>query len=150
MLALCGLPVRREMQGTDISGDLVGEKHSAPDSAYFQLFAPYHLTNVPFAWRGVRNGRYMYARSRRQPWVLYDLERDPFELKNLADDSAARGIRGQMEKELAEWMERTEDSWDYTWNTSWDRVTLDRYRTFYTFDEYQEWLAEHPELLSHR
>jgi hypothetical protein len=25
----------------------------------------------------------MYARSKRQPWVLYDLQRDPYELKNL-------------------------------------------------------------------
>jgi arylsulfatase A-like enzyme len=146
LLALCGLPAPGEMQGTDISGDLMGDKHSAPQSAYFQLFAPYHLTKVPFAWRGVRNHRYMYARSKRQPWVLYDLQQDPYELKNLADDPAARGIRDEMEKELAGWMERSEDSWDYTWDTSWDRVTLNRYRTFYTFNEYLEWLAEHPEL----
>jgi arylsulfatase A-like enzyme len=147
LLALCGLPVPREMQGTDISAALTGEKRSAPHSAYFQVFAPYHISIVPFAWRGVRNDRYMYARSKRQPWVLYDLERDPYELKNLAGDPAARGIREQMEKELAEWMERSEDSWDYTWDTPWNDRVLDYDRTFYTFDEYLEWAGEHPELL---
>lgn len=133
------------MQGTDISGELIGEKRSTSHSAYFQVFAPFHTTNVPYAWRGVRNDRYMYARSKRQPWVLYDLERDPYELKNLVDDPAARGVRIQMEHELAEWMERSEDSWNYTWDTSWDGRVLDRYRTFYTFDEYLEWAAEHRE-----
>jgi arylsulfatase A-like enzyme len=147
LLALCGLPVPREMQGTDISGELTGQKRSEPHSAYFQVFAPYHIPVVPFAWRGVRNDRYMYARSKRQLWVLYDLHRDPYELKNLVDDPAARKIREQMEKELAEWMERSEDSWDYTWDTPWNDRVLDYDRTFYTFDEYLEWAAEHPDLL---
>jgi arylsulfatase A-like enzyme len=147
LLALCGLPVPREMQGTDISSALTGEERPAPHSAFFQVFAPYHTSVVPFAWRGVRNERYMYARSKAQPWVLYDLKQDPYELKNLADDPAARGIREQMEKELAEWMERSEDSWDYTWDTPWNDRVLDYDRTFYTYDEYLEWAAEHPEVL---
>ncbi|MGA3326355.1 MAG: sulfatase [Terriglobia bacterium] len=147
LLALCGLPVPREMQGADVSGALTGQERAAHHSAYFQVFAPYHIPTVPFAWRGVRNDRYMYARSKRQPWVLYDLQRDPYELKNLADDPAARGIREQMEKELGEWMERSEDSWDYTWDTPWNDRVLDYDRTFYTFDEYLEWAAEHKELL---
>jgi hypothetical protein len=77
------------------------------------------------------------------------LERDPYELKNLVDDPAARGIREQMEKELAEWMERSEDRWNYNWETPWDGSVLDRYQTFYTFDEYLEWAAEHPDLRGH-
>jgi arylsulfatase A-like enzyme len=147
LLALCGLPVPGEMQGRDISAALTGEMRSAPHSAYFQVFAPYHIPMVPFAWRGVRNDRYMYARSKQRPWILYDLKQDPYELKNLADDPAARGIREQMEKELAEWMERSQDSWDYTWDTPWNDRVLDYDRTFYTFDEYWEWAAEHPALL---
>jgi arylsulfatase A-like enzyme len=147
LLALCGLPVPGEMQGTDISGVLTGPKGNAPSSAYFQVFAPYHIPTVPFAWRGVWNDRYMYARSKHQPWVLYDVQRDPYELKNLADDPAARGIREQMEKELAGWMERSEDSWNYAWDTPWNDRVLDYDRTFYTFDEYLEWAAEHQDLL---
>jgi arylsulfatase A-like enzyme len=147
LMALCGLPVPREMQGTDISGALMGEMRSVSHSAYFQVFAPYHIPTVPFAWRGVRNDRYMYARSKHQPWVLYDLKRDPYERKNLADDPAARGIREQMEKELAAWMERSQDSWEYTWDTPWNDRVLDYDRTFYSFNEYLEWAAEHPDLL---
>ena len=74
------------------------------------------------------------------------MKRDPYELKNLVDDSAARGIRELMEKDLAEWMQRSKDSWGYTWDMSWDHIILDRYRTFCTFNEYLEWAAEHPEL----
>jgi hypothetical protein len=51
-----------------------------------------------------------------------------------------------MEKELAEWMERSEDSWDYSWDEPWEGGALYRNRTFYTFNEYLEWAGEHREL----
>lgn len=147
LLSLCRIPVPREMQGTDISEALTGNGTSAPRSAYLQLFAPYHIPTVPFAWRGVRNERYMYARSQHGPWLLFDLERDPYELRNLVDDPSSRAIRDRMERELAQWMERTEDAWKYSWDTPWNDRVLDYDRTFYTFDEYLEWAAEHKDLL---
>lgn len=147
LLSLCGIPAPAAMQGQDVSGALAGGTSAAPHSAYFQIFAPYHIPTVPFAWRAVRNARYLYARSAQHPWLLFDLQRDPFELKNLVDDSAARAIRRQMEKELAEWMDRTDDAWKYTWDTPWNDRVLDYDRVFYSFDEYLEWTVLHPGLL---
>ena len=42
----------------------------------------------------------MYARTEAGPWVLYDLEDDPYEMKNLADDPAHAALRERMEAKL--------------------------------------------------
>ncbi len=45
----------------------------------------------------------------RPTWELYDLQRDPGELKNLIDDPAYTSIREQMQHALAKWTEETND-----------------------------------------
>ena len=89
----------------------------------------------------------MYARTEEGPWLLYDLEADPYELKNLADDPAHAGPPQQMEAKLAAWMERTGDSWA---NNSMapveDKGRLYRFGTFSTIREYLDWAERHPDL----
>ncbi|MDA2938908.1 sulfatase, partial [Acidobacteria bacterium AH-259-A15] len=77
LLGLCGVEVPEEMQGVDLSGLIVGESQQEPDSVFFQIFGPYQAGGVSAGWRGVRTDRYMYARWEAQPWVLFDLEKDP-------------------------------------------------------------------------
>jgi arylsulfatase A-like enzyme len=142
LLALCGLKAPRQMQGADLSRTILEGAGKTPDSAYFQIFGPYAPGQVPAGWRGVRTERYMYARFRDKPWVLFDLEKDPFELNNLAQDPAAAELRRQMEARLAEWMRRTGDSWDYNWTEPVEEGgRLYRDRVFYTVDEYLKWAA---------
>jgi hypothetical protein len=89
----------------------------------------------------------MYARMKDKPWVLYDLEADPYEMKNLANDPVAVKVQAEMEKRLTDWMRKTGDSWDYNWSHPVeDRGRLYRHQTFYTVDEYLKWAKEHPEL----
>lgn len=72
------------MQGRDLSKVVLGETDKGPDSVFFQIFVPFAGDGTPHPWRGVRTARYLYARTEDKPWLLYDLERDPDELKNLA------------------------------------------------------------------
>ena len=48
----------------------------------------------------MRTNRYLYARTQTTPWLLYDLEQDPYELKNLAQDRMLPRSREQMEAQL--------------------------------------------------
>jgi sulfite reductase beta subunit-like hemoprotein len=57
--------------------------------------------------------QHMYARTEAGPWVLYDLEKDPDELKNLAQDAGAQAVRTELEARLAKWMKDTGDSWRF-------------------------------------
>jgi len=147
LLSLCQIAVPGHLQGTDLSDVVLGKRESGPDSAYFQIFGPYHGDGTPRAWRGVTTGRYMYARGESEPWVLYNLEKDPYELKNLATDPSASIIRKEMEERVAGWMKRVGDSWSLDWTEPVeDGGSLYNYRSFYTVDEYRKWAKANPNL----
>jgi arylsulfatase A-like enzyme len=147
LLALCGLPVPNDMQGTDLSSVVLGTTDRGPDSAFFQIFVPYAGDRTTQPWRGVRTDRFMYARTDAGPWVLYDLADDPYQLKNLALDPAHVALRQQMEAKLDAWMKRTGDSWAFNSKVPVeDDGRLYRFETFYTIQDYLDWAAKHPEL----
>jgi arylsulfatase A-like enzyme len=135
------------MHGLDLSAVVLDEKRAGPDSAFFQIFGPYRGDGTENGWRGVRTHRHMYARLEKQPWVLYDLEKDPYQMKNLVDDRASKALRDDMDRKLTAWMKRTGDSWRYNWSAPVeDNGRLYRHETFYTVDEYLAWAKAHPEL----
>ena len=147
LLGLCGLPVPGDMQGTDLSGVVRGTTERGPDSAFFQIFVAYAGDGTPHPWRGVRTARFLYARTRSGPWVLYDLEDDPYEAKDLSRDPARAPLRAAMEAKLADWMRRTGDSWDFdATEPVEDEGRLYRFEAFSTIREYLDWAAKHPEL----
>jgi arylsulfatase A-like enzyme len=148
MLSLARLPIPPAMQGSDLSRVIRGESDDGPESAFFQHFVPYRSDNVAEGWRGVRTSRHMYARTETEPWVLYDLQADPYERRNLAADPASAALRAELEEKLVRWMKRTGDAW--TFNSRHpvdDKGRLFRFgRTFYTIDEYLRWAEANPEL----
>lgn len=146
LLSLCGLKPTPRMQGNDLSRLMLGQTRTAPDSAYLQIFGPFDGDETTGGWRGVRTQRYLYARHRDKPWVLYDLANDPFEQKNLADDPASARLRAEMEQKLNAWMQRTGDSWSYDWTELVeDNGRLYSHETFYTVADYLQWAKQHPE-----
>jgi arylsulfatase A-like enzyme len=143
LLQLCNLDVPAGVQGTDFSRRIRGVAQELPDSAFFQIFGPFLSGGVEEGWRGVRTNKYMYARTIAKPWVLYDLDDDPYQLNNLAEDPAAASIREDMEARLTAWMESTGDSWEYNWTVPVeDQGRLYREKLYRSVDEY---LAEHPQ-----
>lgn len=146
LLGLCGVRSARAMQGHDFSRLLLGHSQQTPDSAYFQIFGPFAGDETSGGWRGVRTPRYIYARYRDKPWVLYDLVNDPYEQKNLATDPASARLRAQMEQKLAAWMRRTGDSWRYDWTEMVeDKGRLYTHQAFYTVADYLKWAKQLPE-----
>ncbi len=147
LISLCGIPVPKDMQGADQSAIVTGRQVKGPDAAYFQIFGPYHSGGVEHAWRGVRTERFMYARTQAGPWVLYNLESDPYEQKNLIDDPAARTVMNELDNDIMDWMRRVGDSWSLDWTAPVeDGDRLIDYRTFRTVPDYLRWAAKHPNL----
>ena len=84
-------------------------------------------------------------RFEHRPWVLYDLEKDPYQMKNLVDDPSSKALLAGMERRLAGWMKKTGDSWKQNWHEPVeDKGRLYTHRTFYTVDEYLAWAKRHP------
>lgn len=122
-LGLAGIAPPAGMQGFDYSAVMRGslgegapasgpELATAPDSAYLQCVEPTgHGPSADVPWRGIvtRDG-WKYVVIPGQPWMLFDLNRDPHELINLAHHSHARGKRAALQQRLATWIERTSDA----------------------------------------
>lgn len=118
-LGLCGIAVPDWMQGTDYSGYRVGEALShrdrqvvhEPDSAYLQLVVPTgHHDSVDRPWRGVvtRDG-WKYVALEGQPWLMFNLNEDPYEQINLAHNSRFATERYRLRDRLAVWIRDTGD-----------------------------------------
>src|SRR5690606_33404030 len=88
----------------------------APDSVYLMNMGPGWPTRAKWVgfWRGVRTDRWMYARWRgdeRGP-LLFDRQKGPYEMQNLAGKPKYAEICQQMEQRLQRWMTETGDPFD--------------------------------------
>ena len=64
-------------------------------------------------WRGIRTRRYKYTvrgnRSGAQPWQLFDLEADPWEMDNLLGGPLHEELAGDLHRQLAALLDETQD-----------------------------------------
>jgi arylsulfatase A-like enzyme len=58
----------------------------------------------------VRTGRFTYAkreaRNAPAPWLLYDNEKDPYQMRNLIEDPAYTKTRTELDALLNQWLKR--------------------------------------------
>ena len=111
-LGLCGLAQPDWMQGFDYSG---ARRHGgtslerAPESAFLQ----YCLHDSPFldwVWRGVITADgWKYVALEGQPFGMFDLNRDPYEMENLAFRRVFLAERKRLQGLLARWIADTGD-----------------------------------------
>jgi arylsulfatase A-like enzyme len=91
------------MQGRSFLPLLLGRRVAGwPESVYYHY---YEFPAVHMAKRhyGVRTRRYKLIRFYHDidAWELYDLEKDPLEIRNVHGDPAYAGVRRELEAELA-------------------------------------------------
>ena len=93
LLGLAGLPIPESVEGTDFF-------HAPAPAAFINLPVPItEARRYGFAeYRGLRTERYTYVRSIKGPWLLYDNQRDPFQMHNLCDKN--RELRSQLDRAL--------------------------------------------------
>jgi len=112
LLGLVGVPVTVPMDGTDLSATLRGGDGPRPGAVFLLelLMVDEAISQGVTEWRGLRTERFTYAvRAGGVPWVLYDNEADPWQLRNLVADPAYLGLRQQLADELSRWRQRVDD-----------------------------------------
>jgi arylsulfatase A-like enzyme len=146
LLALAGLTVPANMQGTDLSQVALGQTTQGPEAVLLQIFVPFNPDQVARPWRGIVTSRYTYARFEDQPWVLFDRQRDPAELRNLAGDAQHAALQKELDERLAALMKRQGDDWRFNRKELVEEGgRLYRTNTFYTIDEFLQWTKANPE-----
>jgi arylsulfatase A-like enzyme len=102
LLDLAGLPAAKGMQGLSFSEILKGGRpKSWRTSAYYHYYE-YPAVHMVKRHLGVRTERYklIHFYYDIDAWELYDLEKDPHELKNVYDISSYAGIVRDLRAEL--------------------------------------------------
>lgn len=121
VLGMAGVPIPETVEGVDLSPFIAGGREGAPSAALLMNPCPFSIGDprgpdqVPdfhgmrMEYRGVRTSRYTYARTIDRPWLLHDNVEDPFQVRNLIDDPACRGLRDELEGEMQALMKRVGD-----------------------------------------
>jgi arylsulfatase A-like enzyme len=129
LLGLSGIAVPESVEGADFSGVIKGTQPPDDDAALIMCPVPFHQWNYSRGgreYRGVRTRRYTYVRDLKGPWLLYDNQADPYQLKNLFDEPMYVEVRRKLDKILSQKLRETNDQFlpgpEYMakWNYKWD------------------------------
>ncbi len=100
---LLGVSIPESVEGRSLAPLLKDPKRTVRDSVF------YVYKNVQ---RGVRSGHWKlikYNVKGKQITQLFDLQRDPWEMKNLADDASHAARVDELTNLLKDWMRKTDD-----------------------------------------
>jgi arylsulfatase A-like enzyme len=111
ILSMCGAPIPKAVQGVDNASHVLGKGGKKPGSVLLQRILGGGGKNGG-EWRGVRTERYTYARWRDKGWMLYDNEKDPYQMNNLIDKPEAKEVQAKMESELQKLLKRVGDKFE--------------------------------------
>ncbi|QNE41960.1 sulfatase (plasmid) [Hymenobacter sp. NBH84] len=109
MLQAAGLPVPPDMQGESMLPLLTGAKAKGRDAMYYHYYENgEHAVSPQF---GVRTRRYKLIRfyKRVNDWELYDLQKDPQEMRNLYGQKGYEKITTDLKKQLSSLIDKYED-----------------------------------------
>jgi arylsulfatase A-like enzyme len=128
LLGLAGQSVPARMQGADLSPVLRGTDARGPESAFIMAIggasgednegaakgggrAKRRAAKNPVrGWRGVRTDRFTYVKKEAgrglDPWLLYDNQKDPYQMRNLLDDGAYEQQRKDLDALVGQWLKR--------------------------------------------
>jgi arylsulfatase A-like enzyme len=129
LLGLSGIAVPDSVEGRDFSGVIKGTQSPDNDAALIMCPVPFHQWNYQRGgreYRGVLTRRYTFVRDLKGPWLLFDNQADPYQLKNLCNDPKYAKIQQELETILSRKLKETNDKFlpgsEYMakWNYQWD------------------------------
>jgi arylsulfatase A-like enzyme len=103
LLGLAGLPIPDTVEGKDWAPFLRGDKEAPDTAALIELPACFHQYAYHRGgrdWRGLRTPRYTYVIDHDGPWLLYDNERDPYQLNNVVHHPPYAQVQAELDADL--------------------------------------------------
>ena len=115
LLGLANLKQEDHVQGQDWSTSIRGARPEKTSDAGL-LSAPVQAGPLQLygvqAYRGVRTSQHTYVRNKSGAWLLFDNINDPFQMNNLIQNKAARGIKDDLEQLLELKLNKLNDNFE--------------------------------------
>ena len=112
LLALSGVKVPATVEGKDFSRVVTGQAKADNAAALITCPSPFgEWTRQQGGkeYRGVRTKRYTFVRDLEGPWLLFDNQADPYQMKNLVNDPKHSDVQKKLDTLLAAKLKVTND-----------------------------------------
>jgi len=112
LLGLCNLPIPKTVEGDNKSLVMRGKSKDTTDGvliASYQTFGQWTSNLGGKEYRGVRTKRYTYVKDLSGPWLLFDNQKDPFQLNNLVKNKEYQQLKDALEMKLVQLLHKTKD-----------------------------------------
>lgn len=117
LLGLVGIEADDSRMGMNVAPYVAGEIEALRREGVLLEFVHDYRAGHPYNavyWRGFRGRHHKYtvlgdAVTGGQPWQLYDLENDPYEMTNLLDEPANEALAAEMHRKLRDELVATGD-----------------------------------------
>ena len=109
LASLCGLPMRPEWRGADLSSTLAGAETPPSDRPMFALHRPLGDWMHTQPWRMIEVDGLKYVWHKDDKAELFDLRADPYESRNLAGESERMADLEQLHGALVAMMRDLDD-----------------------------------------
>jgi arylsulfatase A-like enzyme len=110
LLDIAGIPVPGEMQGKSLISILSGDLEKPFRNEIYYHYYEYPGVHMVQKHNGIRTERYKLIHFYEQDiWELYDLESDPMEINNIANDPTKQLLLDSLKERLTALQEEVED-----------------------------------------
>jgi arylsulfatase A-like enzyme len=109
LLRLAGLRIPKSVEGRDLSAVVRRGSEARDRAALYMGVAPFARPELNREYRAIRTARYTYVRALDGPWLLFDDERDPFQLNNLVGQRHAEALLRRLDTQLQAELKRIRD-----------------------------------------
>ncbi len=100
LLGLARVRIPKTVEGEDLSRVVRHERDGGARAALYMAVAPFGPKEFLREYRAIRTSRYTYVRSLEGPWLLFDDEKDPFQMDNLMAKPEFRSLAKKLEASL--------------------------------------------------
>jgi arylsulfatase A-like enzyme len=109
LLGLTGIPIPGTIEGENLAA-VIRSGADGPDRAALVMnVAPFADNHAGKEYRGIRTRRWTFVRGLEGPWLLYDNEADPQQMRNLVGLPAQAAVQRALEAQLQARLRRIGD-----------------------------------------
>ncbi len=113
LLGLCKLDIPQTVEGYDYSQYVGGAENPADSLTLISCVQPFgqwnRIQHEGREYRGIRSLRYTYTRDLNGPWLLFDNEKDPYQMNNLVGQVEYADLQAKLDGILTQKLAETKD-----------------------------------------